>query len=81
MLNERGWLHPQLPRPPCHSGVTVVGELAERVEDGELGVGGGEQGQGKGHRTTDHWVTIAELEGAGSRDTKGMGNASRFSNL
>ena len=60
---EQGWLHPQLPHPPCHSGVTVVGELAECVHNGQLRVGGRQQGQSQGHSTADHWVPITELEG------------------
>ena len=56
-----GWLHPQLPHPPCHRWVTIVGELAEGVQNGQLGVGGGEEGQRQGDRTTDHRVAIVEL--------------------
>ena len=38
-----------------------MGELAERVEDGELGIGRREEGEGKGNGTTDDWVSIVKL--------------------
>ena len=44
-----------------HSGVTVVGELAQRVEDGQLWVGRGEEGEGQGNGTTNDGVTIVKL--------------------
>ena len=44
-----------------HRGVTVVGEFAEGVEDGELGIGRGEEGEGEGYGTTDDRVTIMKL--------------------
>ena len=44
-----------------HCWVTVVGELAEGVKDWELGVGRGEEGEGKGYGTTDDGVTIMKL--------------------
>ena len=42
-------------------GVAVVGELAEGVEDGELGIGCGEEREGKGYGTTDDGVTVMKL--------------------
>ena len=49
-----------------HRWVAVVGELAEGVEDRELGVGRGEEGEGEGHGTTDDRVTVMKL-GEGER--------------
>ena len=49
-----------------HRGVTVVGELTEGVQDGELRVGRGEEGEGEGYGTTDDGVTIVKL-GEGER--------------
>lgn len=46
---------------PCHRGVTVVRELSQRVQDGQLGVRDREEGQGQGHSTANHRVTVVQL--------------------
>lgn len=38
-----------------------MGELVETVDDWQLGVGGGEEGQGQRHCTADHRLTIVQL--------------------
>lgn len=40
-----------------------MGELAEGVQDGELGVRGREKCQRQGYSTSDYWVTIVKLNG------------------
>lgn len=52
-----------------HRGVAVVRELAQCVEDGELGVGGGEEGQCQGNSTSNNRVSIVELQGGRGRGT------------
>ena len=44
-----------------NGGVTVVGELAQRIEDGQLRVGGREEGEGQGDGTTNDGVTVVKL--------------------
>ena len=41
--------------------ITVVRELGESVQDGELRVGHGQQRQSQRHCTTDDWVPIVKL--------------------
>lgn len=43
-----------------HLGVGVVRELAERVQDVELGVGDGAEGEGERHGATDHRLAVAQ---------------------
>ena len=38
-----------------------MGELAQGVQNRELGIGGGEESQSQGDSTTDDWVTIVKL--------------------
>ena len=42
--------------------VAVMGELAEGVEDRELGIGRGEEREGEGYGTTDDGVTVMKLD-------------------
>ena len=48
---------------PCNSGVAVMGERAERIQDWELWVRGGEEAQSEGNCTADHRVTVTKLHG------------------
>ena len=50
-------------------------ELAEGIEDGELGVGRGEEGEGEGYGTTDDRVTIVKL---GEGESVNFGGIRRF---
>ena len=40
-----------------------MGELAQRVKDWQLGVGGREKGEGQGDCTTNDGVTVVKLRG------------------
>lgn len=51
-----------------NGGVAIVGELAEGVQDGQLGVGGGEEGQGQGHCATNDRVSIVQLRNKSTVD-------------
>jgi len=44
-----------------HLGVGVVGELAERVQDVQPGVGHGDEGQGEGHRSPQGGLPVTQL--------------------
>ena len=52
-----------------------MGEFAEGVEDGELGIGRGEEGEGEGYGTTDDRVTIVKL---GEGESVNFGGIRRF---
>ena len=43
----------------------------ESVDDGELGVGGGEKGQGQRNSSTNDWLSIVKLEGRSERSETG----------
>lgn len=45
-----------------HGGVTVVGELAEGVQDGQLWIGGGKERQGKGNGSSNHRIPTMQLQ-------------------
>lgn len=43
-------------------GIAVVGELAERVEDVEFGIGDRNETKCQRHSAADHWLTVTELQ-------------------
>ena len=65
----------------CHRGVTVMGELAQRVQDGQLWVGGGEQGQCQRHSTPDHGVSIVKLRKHNKRTTNKLSNNKQITSI
>lgn len=54
---------------PSNCRITVVGELVEGVNDWELRVRGGEEGQGQRHCSADHRLTVVQL-GRGRRSVR-----------